>query len=89
MKTFGDGRVEFLLRADRRGFGCFVAFVGDENGRAEAAALLDAMPVLTVRGTRNRPERALNWDVAGSRDDVRMSTLSDIGGVLINLEVKE
>lgn len=88
LKILTSGPLEFLMRPDRRGFGCFVAFPGGDGESLEAVTALNAVEGLSARAPGNNRRRSHEWDVAGSSDRIYLTPGSERGGVLINLEVR-
>lgn len=94
MRTFEDaaGR-EYLIRPGKRGrYGCFVVqptspadTAGLLSGSVKAA--LDATEGLTAKSSKEKKQTYFEWSISGSKDDIRMTPNSDVGGILINLEV--
>lgn len=88
MRTFKEGSIEYLVRASKKGrYGCFVVIEG-EAGQAESVkATIDTFDGVQAKPAKVGKKGAYTWSFADSKDEVRLIPNSDVGGILINLEV--
>ncbi|MES2056111.1 MAG: hypothetical protein V4564_09245 [Pseudomonadota bacterium] len=91
MRMFGGGEIEYLVRLDRNSsFGCFVAFKSPDHDNTEAMVIaLSAQPGMSLLPAKKSKKLAFDWSITGSKDSVRLVPQSQLGGVLINLEVEK
>lgn len=88
IRLFADGHFEYLVRPGKAGrYGCFVAVKGDADVADAAKAALDALPYLQTKMIKQRKKVVHGWTVTGSRNEVRLVPSSDLGSILINLEI--
>jgi len=90
MEMWVTDELEFLLRPDRRGYGCFVAFKQiAASDPAGAVSALSALPELVSKTVKPSKHISYQWTFSdGSKDSVHLTPDSQLGGVLINLEVE-
>lgn len=95
MRTFVDGaRHEFLIRPDKKGrYGCFV-LLETPIGTPDAAlaesirTALNSTPGLAPKPSKQKKITHHEWFLTASKDDIRFTPDSGVGGMLINLDVK-
>jgi hypothetical protein len=83
---FVAGDLEYLVRPEKRGFGCFVAFKGGVQEAGMAVTAIGKLGGLTSRTPKAKGKPSYEWTIDGTKDHVRLVPGSDLGGVLINLE---
>ena len=89
MRTFSDGKFEYLVRFGKsRSYGCFVALNGDDGLAGSTKASIDALGGLQAKPTTGGKKVFYEWTIIGSKDEIRLTPKSNIGAILINLEVK-
>ena len=88
MRTFSDGKFEYLVRFGKSGaYGCFVALNGDVDLAGSVKASIDALAGLQAKPVKNGKKVFYEWTIIGSKDEIRLTPKSNIGAILINLEV--
>ena len=94
MRTFVDNeKREYLIRPGKKGrYGCFVLLEtsGDTSNAQfsqSAKSALDRTQGLRPKPSKKKQITYYEWSIDGSKDDIRLTPESDVGGILINLEV--
>ncbi len=89
MRTFaGDGR-EYLIRYGKKNrFGCFVALKGDPQLTESVKQAMASFEGLQAKTVKPGKKVFFEWTIIGSKDEIRLTPNSDLGSILINLEVK-
>ena len=88
MRTFAEGELEFLVRPGKgKKYGCFVAFEGGNELSNSAKSHLDGLPGIASKPIKATKNVYFEWTVSGSKDEIRLSPNSQLGSILINLEV--
>ena len=93
-RTFADNeKGEYLIRPGKKGrYGCFVLLEtsGDvwiTQFTQSVKSALDQTQGLLPKPNKQKQISYFEWSITGSKDDIRLTPKSDIGGILINLEV--
>ena len=88
MRTFAEGKLEYVVRPGKgKKYGCFVAFEGSVDLASSVKAALDTLPGLQTKPVKPGKKTYFEWVVSGSKDEIRLTPNSDVGSILINLEV--
>ena len=88
MRTFKEGSIEYLVRASKKGrYGCFVVIEGGAGQAESVKAAIDSFDGIQAKPGKAGKKVVHTWSFAGSKDEVRLIPNSDVGGILINLEV--
>jgi hypothetical protein len=88
MRTFAGGGREYLIRYGKKNrFGCFVAFKGDSELADSAKQIINRFEGLQPKAVKSGKKVFFEWTITGSKDEIRLTPSSDIGAILINLEV--
>ena len=94
LRTFVDNEQrEYLIRPGKKGrYGCFVLLEtsGDvwiTQFTQSVKSALDQTQGLQRKPNKQKQISYYEWSITGSKDDIRLTPKSDIGGILINLEV--
>ncbi len=89
METYRAGELEFMLRPGKQGaFGCFVAYKPEGDDTATIVAALNAREDLRQKPFKASKRPRYEWVLAGGGNDgVYVTPDTQIGGMLLNLEV--
>ena len=88
IRTFVDGKREYLIRyGKKRKFGCFVALSGNPKLAESTRQAISRFEGLTDKPVKPSKKLFFEWVLNGSRDEIRLTPSSDLGSILINLEV--
>lgn len=93
MRTFADNEHrEYLVRPGKSGrYGCFVVLkmpYGDAGGQLvdSVRMMINSVHGLTPKPNKHKVVTYYEWSIAGSKDEIRLTPKSSVGGILINLE---